>query len=71
LLCVHSSAGELVLDCFAGSGTTGEAAARLGRRFLLGDSNPAALAVMQERLAFASPRTVRLDIGLQGAAGSP
>jgi site-specific DNA-methyltransferase (adenine-specific) len=47
---VHSRPGDLVLDCFAGSGTTGEAAARNGRRFLLADSNPEAVAVMRQRL---------------------
>ena len=39
----------LVLDFFAGSGTTGAAALELGRRFLLADSNPEALAVMARR----------------------
>jgi len=48
---VHSDPGDLVLDFFAGSGTTGEAAARHGRRFLLIDSNPEAIAVMKRRLA--------------------
>lgn len=52
---VHSSPGELVLDFFAGSGTTGEAAARLDRPFVLIDENPEAIAVMRERLAFADP----------------
>ena len=32
---VHSDPGDLVVDFFAGSGTTGEAAARLGRDYLL------------------------------------
>ena len=40
---------DLVLDFFAGSGTTGEAALRLGRRFLLVDNNPEALEVMARR----------------------
>ncbi|MDH5491201.1 MAG: site-specific DNA-methyltransferase [Myxococcales bacterium] len=48
---VHSQPGDLVLDCFAGSGTTGEAAARHGREFLLVDENPEAIAVMRRRLA--------------------
>ncbi|MDE3105156.1 MAG: site-specific DNA-methyltransferase [Acidobacteriota bacterium] len=48
---VHSKPGDLVLDFFAGSGTTGEAAARHGRRFCLVDDNPEAIAVMQQRLA--------------------
>jgi site-specific DNA-methyltransferase (adenine-specific) len=38
-----------VLDFFAGSGTTGAAAHALGRRFVLIDNNPQALAVMQAR----------------------
>jgi site-specific DNA-methyltransferase (adenine-specific) len=41
--------GALVLDFFAGSGTTGAAALELGRRFLLVDNNPEALAVMAQR----------------------
>ena len=44
-------AGGLVADFFAGSGTTGAAALELGRRFLLVDANPAALAVMARRFA--------------------
>ncbi len=43
--------GDAVLDCFAGSGTTGAVAQRLGRRFLLVDDNPEAVAVMRRRLA--------------------
>jgi site-specific DNA-methyltransferase (adenine-specific) len=42
--------GDRVLDCFAGSGTTGAVARALGRRFLLVDDNPEAVAVMQARL---------------------
>ncbi|MEE9277907.1 MAG: site-specific DNA-methyltransferase [Dehalococcoidia bacterium] len=45
-----SDPGELVLDPFAGSGTVGAMAARLGRRFLLIDDNAEAIAVMRERL---------------------
>jgi len=41
--------GALVLDFFAGSGTTGAAALALGRRFILVDNNPEALAVMARR----------------------
>jgi site-specific DNA-methyltransferase (adenine-specific) len=47
---VHSNPGETVLDFFAGSGTTGEAAAKNGRRFLLVDVNPEAVKVMRRRL---------------------
>lgn len=52
---VHSRPGDRVLDFFAGSGTTGEAAVRLGRDAVLIDQSPDALAVMQTRLAFAAP----------------
>jgi site-specific DNA-methyltransferase (adenine-specific) len=46
-----SNPGDSVLDFFAGSGTTGVAAAELGRDFLLVDSNPEAIAVMRRRFA--------------------
>lgn len=52
---VHSNPGDIILDFFAGSGTTGEAAARLERDFILIDQNPEAVEVMCDRLAFASP----------------
>jgi site-specific DNA-methyltransferase (adenine-specific) len=45
-----SRPGDWVLDFFAGSGTTGAVAARLGRRFVMIDSNPEACAVMRARL---------------------
>ena len=48
---VHSNPGERVLDFFAGSGTTGEAAARNGREFLMVDESADAVRVMNERLA--------------------
>jgi site-specific DNA-methyltransferase (adenine-specific) len=48
---VHSNPGDLVLDFFAGSGTTGEAAAKHGRQFILIDSNTTAIEVMEKRLA--------------------
>lgn len=44
-----SRMGDLVLDFFAGSGTTGAACLSLGRRFILIDNNPEALAVMARR----------------------
>jgi site-specific DNA-methyltransferase (adenine-specific) len=51
ILQASSRPGDLVLDFFAGSGTTGAAALELGRSFLLVDSNPQALAVMRKRFA--------------------
>jgi site-specific DNA-methyltransferase (adenine-specific) len=55
---VHSDPGDLVVDFFAGSGTTGEAAARLGRGYLLVDANPEAVAVMARRLSWDGPELV-------------
>ena len=40
-----------MLDFFGGSGTTGEAAARHGRGFVLIDNNPEAVQVAATRLA--------------------
>ncbi len=52
---VHSNPGDRVLDFFAGSGTTGEAAISSGRNAVLVDNSPEAIRVMNRRLAFASP----------------
>jgi site-specific DNA-methyltransferase (adenine-specific) len=46
-----SRPGDVVLDPFAGSGTTGAAARELGRRFVLIDDSEQALAVMATRFA--------------------
>jgi site-specific DNA-methyltransferase (adenine-specific) len=51
IVAASSPPGGTVLDFFAGSGTTGVAAHELGRRFILVDDNPQALAVMRQRLA--------------------
>lgn len=45
-----SEPGDWVLDFFAGSGTTGAVARQLGRRFLLVDEHPDAIAVMRARI---------------------
>ena len=55
---VHSNPGDLVADFFAGSGTTGEAAARNDRDFLLVDEHPEAIEVMRERLSEWSPEVI-------------
>jgi site-specific DNA-methyltransferase (adenine-specific) len=44
-----SSKNGLVMDFFAGSGTTGAACLELGRRFILIDNNPEAMEVMAKR----------------------
>jgi len=50
IITASSRPDDWVLDFFAGSGTTGAVAAKLGRRFLLVDQNPQAIEVMQSRL---------------------
>jgi len=51
IIAVHSRPADVVLDFFAGSGTTGEAALAAGRNAILVDDNPAALETMEKRLA--------------------
>ncbi len=58
---VHSRPGDLLLDFFAGSGTLGEAAARLGREYILIDDNRVAADTMARRLAFAEPVCVNFE----------
>ena len=53
IVAASSNPGDCVLDFFAGSGTTGAACLALGRRFVLVDDNPQALAVMARRFAHA------------------
>jgi site-specific DNA-methyltransferase (adenine-specific) len=55
--------GDWCLDFFAGSGTLGAVAAKLGRRYVLIDSNPEAVRVMRARLASAEPAAA----GISGA----
>src|SRR5579871_3664164 len=53
---VHSNPGDLVLDFFAGSGTTGLAATRNGRSFVLVDESAQAVAIMERRLGLKAER---------------
>ncbi|MUK03629.1 site-specific DNA-methyltransferase [Vibrio cholerae] len=46
-----SREGDWVLDFFAGSGTLGAVAGKLGRRFVCVDRNPQAVEIMRSRLA--------------------
>jgi site-specific DNA-methyltransferase (adenine-specific) len=49
IVAASSRPDEVVLDFFAGSGTTGVACLELGRRFILVDYNPEAIAIMRKR----------------------
>ena len=60
--------GGLVVDLFGGSGTTGESAHALGRRFVLGDDSPLAVATARARLLRAG---VPLVVQRCGAVSAP
>ena len=64
---VHSHPGDQVLDFFAGSGTTGAAAAKLGREFLLVDESPEAIRVMTKRLEAYQPNGIDPQAGIKPA----
>lgn len=55
---LHSRPGDTVMDFFAGSGTVGEACAKLGRNYVLVDSSAAAIEVMTKRLSQYAPEIV-------------
>ncbi len=62
---VHSNPGELVMDFFAGSGTTGVAAAKHDRQFVLVDANPEAVQIAAKRLTEYSPECIGFTPELQ------
>ncbi len=51
IIAASSQEGDLVMDFFGGSGTTGVAAAETGRRFILVDESLEAFELMKERFA--------------------
>ncbi len=53
---VHSNPGDVVLDFFAGSGTTAEAAAKHKRSFIMIDESHDAITVMEKRLKLYHPQ---------------
>jgi len=58
LVQVCSRPGDVIVDFFAGSGTTGEAAALAGRGFVLIDNNPEATQIAATRLAAYEPECI-------------
>ena len=61
LVRLFSDPGELVLDPFAGSGTTGVAAVRLGRRFAGWEMNPEYVDIARRRISVAREQ---LELGV-------
>jgi adenine-specific DNA-methyltransferase len=64
LVSAASNPGDLILDCYAGSGTTLDAAGGLERRWIGIDSGDLAIALAQRRLA---ERALSEDRGADGA----
>ena len=58
IILVHSKPKDVILDFFAGSGTTGEAAIKHKRKAILIDNNPEAIEVMSNR--FRSYKNIRI-----------
>lgn len=54
IILASSNPGDLVLDFFAGSGTTGAACLELGRNCILVDNNPEAIEIMKNRFGQAA-----------------
>ena len=71
VVAASSRPGDLVADFFCGSGTTGVAAARLGRRYLLVDSNPEAVSIARRRLQLDGPPRPAPGETASGAGSSP
>jgi len=61
-----SNPGDLVLDCFAGSGTTGAVAEKLGRRWIMVDSSKLAIYTMIKRL-----HNLKKEVGNKGEPLKP
>lgn len=61
-----SNPGDLVLDCFAGSGTTGAVAEKLGRRWIMADCGKLSIYTMQKRMM-----NLKKEIGNKGADLKP
>jgi site-specific DNA-methyltransferase (adenine-specific) len=58
LVRVHSKLGDVILDFFGGSGSTGEAAALLKRKFILIDNNLDAVKISAKRLEKYNPKLI-------------
>ena len=61
-----SNEGDIVLDAFAGSGTTGAVAEKLGRRWIMIDSSKLAIYTIQKRLL-----NLKKEIGNKGPKLTP
>lgn len=58
---VASDSGDLILDCFIGSGTTGAIAQKLGRRWIGCDINKGAIQTTAKRLQTITQEQIEMD----------
>jgi len=66
IITASSNLGDLILDAFAGSGTTGAVSEKLGRRWIMIDCGKLAIYTMQKRLL-----NLRKEIGNKGKPLKP
>ena len=63
---ISSNKGDIILDVFAGSGTTGAVAEKLGRKWIMIDSSKLAIYTIQKRML-----NLKEEIGNKGKASKP
>ncbi len=63
----HSNPGDIIFDCFMGSGTTQAVAMKLGRRFIGADINLGAIQTTTKRLIKAASELRQMPLGGGGA----
>jgi len=61
-----SNKGDIVLDCFAGSGTTGAVVEKLGQKWIMIDSSKLAIYTIQKRML-----NLKVEIGNKGKSLKP
>ena len=59
LIEVNSNEGDTILDCFAGSGTTGKAAYELNRKCTLIEKEPKYCEIIKKRMGLCEPYLIR------------
>ena len=64
LIKVHTNPGDTILDFFCGSGTTGHAAIKNDRGYVMIDQNPEAISIAQKRCQTQLETTHKLQIPL-------
>ena len=71
LLRLITEPGDIVLDPFGGSGTTGVAALLEGRRVILVERDPDFAAICRARLTHAAPTTADLSARVAAPIAAP